>query len=94
MPVLKQPKNGKQIKTHDSIKIEGDQSWVIDQLTNEQQSLDKLGMPDVLKILKRGLLKKLQPSALKKTSTLPAQKLNKSLIVAGAENSRMSIDAP
>ena len=48
----------------------------------------------MLKILKRGLLKKLQPSALKKTSMLPAQKLNKSLIVTGAENSRMSIDAP
>ena len=48
IPALKHPRNGKQIKTHDSIKIEGDQSWVVEQLTKEQLPLDKLGMPDVL----------------------------------------------
>ena len=65
----------------DNIKIEGDQNWVINQLTKDLTTNKggQLTRPDVLKLLKQGLLRKLNPQALKKTSPPPTSKPNKSM---------------
>lgn len=62
------------LNSHDKIRVEGDKSKVAEQLATDTIDITQHNIPEVLKLLKLGLQKKLNINTLKRTSPTPALK--------------------